>query len=81
MPNKYIERKVYKAPKQKRRIRNWTKYNNSFSMGVQIFGCITMPYIDNWCEEDTENVHDCTKLQSSFRVISKSTKYLMQFHI
>ncbi|MBK2025375.1 IS5/IS1182 family transposase, partial [Francisella philomiragia] len=43
MPNKYPERKGYKVPKQKHRVRNWKEYNQALANRGRI---------DIWMHED-----------------------------
>ena len=58
MPNKYPERKGYKVPKQKHRVRNWKEYNIALANRGRIDIWMHDEAINNWYEEDIENSGD-----------------------
>ena len=48
MPNKYPERKGYKVPKQKHRVRNWKEYNIALANRGRIDIWMHDEAINNW---------------------------------
>lgn len=55
MPYKYSEDKGWKVPKQKYRLKNWSKYSNALKDRGRIDFWLDKGAIDNWYEEDQEN--------------------------
>lgn len=58
MPNKYPERKGYKVPKQKHKVRDWKEYNNALANCGRIDIWMHDEAINNWYEEGIENMGD-----------------------
>ena len=70
MPNKYPESKGYKIPKQKHLVRNWTEYNRALADRGRIDIWMHDDAINNWYEEDTENVGDGSpRIYSDFAIM------------
>jgi hypothetical protein len=55
MPYKYPEDKGWKVPKQKYKLKNWSKYNSALKNRGRIDFWLDKDAIDNWYEEDQEN--------------------------
>ena len=56
MPYKYPKDQGWDVPKQKYKIRNWNKYSNSLRDRGRIDLWLDKEAIDNWYEEDQENL-------------------------
>jgi Transposase DDE domain len=56
MPYKYPKDKGWKIPKQKYKLKNWSKYNNALKDRGRIDFWLDKEAIDNWYEEDQENI-------------------------
>lgn len=55
MPYKYAKDKGWNVPKQKYKLKNWSKYNNALKDRGRIDFWIGKDAIDNWYEEEQEN--------------------------
>lgn len=55
MPYKYAQGKGWKVPKQKYKLKNWSKYSNALKDRGRIDFWLEKDAIDNWYEEDQEN--------------------------
>ena len=55
MPYKYPKDKGWKVPKQKYKLKNWSKYSNALKDRGRIDFWLDKEAIDNWYEEDREN--------------------------
>lgn len=56
MPYKYPEDKGWKIPKQKYKLTNWSEYNKALKDRGRIDFWLDQEAIDNWYEEDQENI-------------------------
>ena len=56
MPYKYPQGKGRNVPKQKYKVRDWTKYTNALKGRGRIDFWLDKEAIDNWYEEDQENI-------------------------
>jgi hypothetical protein len=56
MPYKYAQDKGWKIPKQKYKLKNWSKYSNALKDRGRIDFWLDKDAIDNWYEEDQENI-------------------------
>ena len=52
MPNKYPEKKGWKVPKQKFKVTNWSKYNESLRRRGNITVWLSYEAISQWYETD-----------------------------
>ena len=55
MPYKYAKDKGWKVPKQKYKLKNWSKYSNALKDRGRIDFWLDKEAIDNWYEKDQEN--------------------------
>ena len=55
MPYKYAQDKGWNIPKQKYKLKNWSKYSNALKDRGRIDFWLDQDAIDNWYEEDQEN--------------------------
>jgi len=55
MPYKYAQDKGWKIPKQKYKLKNWSKYSDSLKDRGRIDFWLEKDAIDHWYEEDQEN--------------------------
>jgi hypothetical protein len=70
MPYKYAQDKGWKVPKQKYKLKNWSKYSNSLKDRGRIDFWLEKDAIDNWYEEDQENIGSGAPRQySDFSII------------
>lgn len=56
MPYKYPKDKGWKVPKQKYKLKNWSRYSNALKDRGRIDLWIDQEAIHNWYEEDRENI-------------------------
>ena len=56
MPYKYPQEQGWDVPKQKYKLRNWNQYSNSLKDRGRIDLWLDKEAIDNWYEEDQENL-------------------------
>lgn len=56
MPYKYPQEKGWDIPKQKYKLKNWSQYTNSLKNRGRIDLWLDKEAIDNWYEEDQENI-------------------------
>ena len=56
MPYKYPKEKGWKVPKQKYKLKNWSQYSNALTDRGRIDFWIDQEAIDNWYEEEQENI-------------------------
>jgi hypothetical protein len=70
MPYKYTQNKGQKAPKQKYKLKNWSKYNNALKDRGRIDFWLDKDAMDNWYAEDQENTGSGAPLQyTDFSII------------
>ena len=59
MPYKYPQEHGWNVPKQKYKLKNWSQYSNALKNRGRIDLWLDKEAIDNWYEEDQENVGTC----------------------
>jgi len=55
MPNKYAEKKGWKVPKQKYKLKNWSEYNEALKRRGEIDFWLSIDAIEKWYEENQIN--------------------------